>query len=184
MFTPSSLPWGLIRPPNLSKFSSGLPTYQPRLEDSFQVFSVSSTLPSKPIPRYFPSPLRLPRLIALDSQTWFPPAASKMAAMASLEKSSLEWTAIYNGHFLDYWGMPKVKSYLNPVTMFLDIGAAKAGIPGSGTTPAVFTYSGDVARFTAAALTLEKWEKESYVIGTKICWNDFVKVAEDVRGTC
>ncbi|KAF7551041.1 hypothetical protein G7Z17_g5312 [Cylindrodendrum hubeiense] len=97
-------------------------------------------------------------------QEWFPPAVPKLAAVTALEKTNLEWTTILNGFFLDYWA------------------AAKAAIPGSGSTLAVFTYSGDVAKYTAAALTLGKWEKESYVIGSKISWNDFVKIAEEVRG--
>lgn len=89
---------------------------------------------------------------------------------------------IFNGYFLDYWGMPKVKTYLKPFTAFVDIAAGKASIPGSGDTPGVFTYSHDAAKFTAAALTLDKWEKESYVIGTRTTLNNIVKVAEDVRG--
>lgn len=104
--------------------------------------------------------------------------------MAALEETSLEWTIICNGFFLDYFGLPKVKTYLTPVTILVDIAAAKAGIPGSGDVPVVFTYSHDVAKYIAEALTLDKWEKESYVIGAKATLNDLVKVAEDVRGTC
>lgn len=99
-----------------------------------------------------------------------------------LETTKLEWTLICNGFFLDYWGMPKAKSYLNPLTLVMDVAANQAAIPGSGSTPVAFTYSGDVAKFTAAALTLGSWEKESYVIGTKLSWNEFVKIAEEVRG--
>lgn len=102
--------------------------------------------------------------------------------MAELEKTQLEWTAICNGFFLDYWGAPRVKSYLSPMTVVIDIQAKKAGIPGSGAVPVVFTYSADVARFTAASLTLEKWEKDSYIIGDKLSWNEFLKLAEEVRG--
>ncbi|KAL1854598.1 hypothetical protein Plec18170_004688 [Paecilomyces lecythidis] len=115
-------------------------------------------------------------------QSWFLAAKSKVAAMAELEKTSLEWTIICNGAFLDYYGMPKVKSYLTPTAIVVDMAAAKAAIPGSGNTPVVFTYSGDVAKYTAAALTLPKWEKESYIIGDKLTWNEFVKLAEEVRG--
>ncbi|KAH7129880.1 hypothetical protein B0J13DRAFT_644911, partial [Dactylonectria estremocensis] len=116
-------------------------------------------------------------------QAWFHPAANKLSAMAALEETSLEWTIICNGFFLDYFGLPKVKTYLTPVTILVDIAAAKAGIPGSGDVPVVFTYSHDVAKYIAEALTLDKWEKESYVIGAKATLNDLVKVAEDVRGT-
>ncbi|KAH7161739.1 hypothetical protein EDB81DRAFT_925388 [Dactylonectria macrodidyma] len=117
-----------------------------------------------------------------QDQAGFHPAINKLSAMAALEETSLEWTIICNGFFLDYWGMPKVKTYLTPITLLVDIAAGKAGIPGSGDIPVVFTYSHDAAKFTAAALTLDKWEKELYAIGAKITLNDLVKVAEDVRG--
>ncbi|KFZ17630.1 hypothetical protein V502_04503 [Pseudogymnoascus sp. VKM F-4520 (FW-2644)] len=116
-------------------------------------------------------------------QAWFPAAATKVAAMAELEKTSLEWTIICNGFFLDYWGMPKVKSYLSPTVIIIDVAAGKAAIPGLGSTPVVFTYSVDVAKYVAACLTLPKWENESYVIGTKLSWNAFVKLAEEVRAS-
>ncbi|RSM03810.1 hypothetical protein CEP52_007177 [Fusarium oligoseptatum] len=116
-------------------------------------------------------------------QSWFPAAQAKLAAMAELEGTGLEWTIICNGFFLDYWGMPKVKSYLGPMTLFIDPAGKEAAIPGSGDTPVVFTYSQDVAKFTAALLTLDKWEKESYVIGTKLSLNHFLELAEEVRGT-
>ncbi|KAI8680826.1 NAD(P)-bd-dom domain-containing protein [Fusarium sp. Ph1] len=116
-------------------------------------------------------------------QAWFPAAQAKLAAMSELEGTNLEWTIVCNGFFLDYWGMPKVKSYLSPMTLFIDAASKEAAIPGSGNTPVVFTYSHDVAKFTAALLTLDKWEKKSYVIGTKLSLNEFLQLAEEVRGT-
>ncbi|KAH7231555.1 hypothetical protein B0J15DRAFT_574934 [Fusarium solani] len=116
-------------------------------------------------------------------QAWFPAAQAKLAAISELEGTNLEWTIVCNGFFLDYWGMPKVKSYLSPMTLFIDAAFKEAAIPGSGNTPVVFTYSHDVAKFTAALLTLDKWEKESYVIGTKLSLNEFLQLAEEVRGT-
>ncbi|KAI1140605.1 hypothetical protein F5Y05DRAFT_279416 [Hypoxylon sp. FL0543] len=113
----------------------------------------------------------------------FPLAMAKIASEKELEKTSLEWTAVCVGYFLDYFGLPKVKSHVAPLTMVLDIGAAKAAIPGSGNVPGAFTYTQDIGRFVGALLTLHKWEKESYVIGDKLTWNDFLKLAEEVRGT-
>lgn len=112
----------------------------------------------------------------------FPLAKGKIASEKELEKTSLEWTAVCVGFFSDYLGMPKVKSHLTPITMVIDVVAAKAAIPGSGDRSGVFTYSQDVGKFVAALLTLPKWETESYVIGDKLSWNEFVKLAEDVRG--
>ncbi|KAI0842316.1 hypothetical protein F5Y06DRAFT_124498 [Hypoxylon sp. FL0890] len=113
----------------------------------------------------------------------FPLAIPKIASEKELEKTSLEWTAVCIGFFLDYFGLPKVKSHVAHFTMVLDIGAAKAAIPGSGNVPGVFTYTQDIGKFVAALLTLPKWEKESYIVGEKITWNEFLKLAKDVRGT-
>ncbi|KAI1374560.1 NAD(P)-binding protein [Hypoxylon crocopeplum] len=113
----------------------------------------------------------------------FPAAMPKIASEKELEKTSLQWTAVCIGFFLDYFGMPKVKSHLRPTTMVLDIVAAKAAIPGSGDVPGVFTYSQDVGKFVAALLTLPEWEKESYIIGEKLTWSECLRLAEDVRGT-
>ncbi|KAH6981638.1 hypothetical protein BKA56DRAFT_549473 [Ilyonectria sp. MPI-CAGE-AT-0026] len=117
-------------------------------------------------------------------QSFFYPAAGKILSREELEKTkSLEWTTILNGFFLDYFGMPKVKSYLQPTTLVLDVAHNTAGIPGSGNVPVVFTHSFDVAKYTGRLLGLEKWEKESYVIGDKLTWNEFRKLAEEAKGT-
>ncbi|KAM0202706.1 hypothetical protein ACHAPA_012289 [Fusarium lateritium] len=117
-------------------------------------------------------------------QSSFYPATGKILSREELETTkSLEWTAVLNGFFLDYFGMPKVTSYLQPTTLVLDIANNSAGIPGSGDVPVVFTHSFDVARYTARLLGLDKWEKESYVIGDKLTWNEFLKLAEEAKGT-
>lgn len=116
------------------------------------------------------------------SQASFLPAANKLASMAELEKTSLEWTIICNGFFLDYWGMPKVQSYLQPTVMVVDIAARVAAVPGLGNTPVVFTHSFDVGKYVAACLGLSKWEREFYVVGDRVTWNEFVRHAEEAVG--
>ena len=115
--------------------------------------------------------------------SWFPIAAAKLKAFAALEKTNLEWTSISNGFFLDYWGMPNIKSYLSQMILVLDVAGKRAAIPGSGNTPLTFTYSVDVARFTAELLKLDEWETESFIIGDRLTWNEFTALAEEVRGT-
>lgn len=83
-------------------------------------------------------------------------------------RPDLEWTAVANGFFLDYWGAPNLKTYLDPLTIVLDIPARKAAIPGNPNQPAVFTYTRDVAKFTAKLLTVEKWEPVSYIVGDRL----------------
>ena len=116
-------------------------------------------------------------------QVSFHPASGKILSREELEKTkSLEWTTVLNGFFLDYFGIPKVKSYLQPTTIVLDIANDCAGIPGSGDVPVVLTNSFDVAKYTARLLGLDKWEKESYVIGDRLTWNEFLKLAEEAKG--
>lgn len=79
--------------------------------------------------------------------------------------------------------MPKVKSYLMPFVSVIDIDAKIAAIPGSGNTPVVFTHTVDVASLTAELVDLPKWDPETYVIGDKVTWNEFVALLEDAIGT-
>ncbi|KAH6623331.1 hypothetical protein F5144DRAFT_358142 [Chaetomium tenue] len=101
------------------------------------------------------------------------------------ETKNLEYTVFHNGYFMDYWGIPVVKSWLvrMPLVFWLDIANNAAAIPGSGNTPAVFTHTTDVARFVAASLDLPKWEPDTYIFGDRVTWNEFLHWAEDAKGT-
>ncbi|OWY48760.1 NAD(P)-binding protein [Alternaria alternata] len=110
-------------------------------------------------------------------------AKGKIAYLDALEKTSLQYTCVINGFFLDYYVEPYVKSYLTGLTLAIDIANKAAAIPGSGNVPVVFTYSFDIGRFVAALLGQTSWEKESYIIGDKITLNEFLAIAEEARGT-
>ncbi|KAM7196160.1 NAD(P)-binding protein [Rhypophila sp. PSN 637] len=129
--------------------------------------------------RYIPSVwgIRYTEEFALS----FPPAASKLRYLETLESTSLEWTAVLNGYFLDYFGAPKVKTYMPPMAVVVDLANNFAAIPGSGDVPVTFTHTFDVGAFVAALLTKEKWDKESYIIGDKVTLNEFVRIAEEVK---
>ncbi|EWG54987.1 hypothetical protein FVEG_13060 [Fusarium verticillioides 7600] len=114
--------------------------------------------------------------------SWFFNAAAKVSSLDALEKTDLEWTAVANGFFLDYWGSPNLKTYLDPLTVVLDIPARKAAIPGNPDQHLVFTYTKDVAKFTAKLLTLDKWDPVSYIIGDRLTWKEFTQLAEEVTG--
>lgn len=110
----------------------------------------------------------------------------KSNARKELEKTkNLEYTVFHNGYFMDYWGIPVVKSWLvrMPLVFWIDIANNAAAIPGSGNTPAVFTHTTDVARFVAASLDLPKWEPDTYIFGDRVTWNEFLHWAEDAKGT-
>ncbi|GME46751.1 putative nmra-like family protein [Neofusicoccum parvum] len=113
------------------------------------------------------------------------PVSSKFSldAVEEARKTNLEFTSIYNGHFLDYFGRPHIKTYQRPLTFVLDVANKTAAIPGTGDEPIVFTYSFDVAKFVSASLDLAEWPEELFVIGDRTTWNEFVKLAEEARGT-
>lgn len=107
---------------------------------------------------------------------------AKKAATEQLEATSLEWTKVYNSYFLDYYGTPKLKSYMDDVSFFIDMRNNVAALPASGDVPVVFTHSFDVAKFVAAALDLAAWEQTSWIVGDRISWNELAKQAQEVKG--
>ncbi|KAK8107510.1 isoflavone reductase like P3 [Apiospora kogelbergensis] len=109
-------------------------------------------------------------------------APGKLSVLATLDATSLEWTAVHTGLFMDYWLMPKIKSYLSPMTFVVDLPHRAAAIPGSGHVPVVFTYSSDIARYVARLVGLPKWDKDSFIVGDKVTWNEFLGFAEEATG--
>ncbi|CAG8907975.1 unnamed protein product [Penicillium egyptiacum] len=118
-----------------------------------------------------------------EHATLFPIMKGKLAAVQKLESTSLEFTSVTNGYFMDYYGLPRVKSYLQPFVFALDMAQNAAAIPGSGNTPVVFTYTFDVARFVAALTSQADWPKRSVIIGDKKTWNEALSIAEEIKGT-
>ncbi|KAI9839649.1 MAG: hypothetical protein M1819_002275 [Sarea resinae] len=115
----------------------------------------------------------------------FPFVTPKLQAVAELKQNtSLEYTLFHTGFFLDYWGMPKVPSYLKPMTLIFDIPHATAAIPGTGDTPVVLSHTFDVAKFVAARLAQADgaWTEHSVIIGDKVTLNQFLALAEAATG--
>ncbi|KAI1109454.1 NAD(P)-binding protein [Nemania sp. NC0429] len=113
-----------------------------------------------------------------------PHMAPKIEALKTVKQiKDLEYTNFYTGFFLDYWGIPAVKTYVNPGVMVIDIANNAAAIPGSGNTPLAFTHTFDVGKYVAAALDLEKWESGYNLSADKVTWNEFLALAESARGT-
>jgi hypothetical protein len=69
------------------------------------------------------------------------------------------------------------------LTLAIDIANKTAAIPGSGDVPVIFTYSFDIGNFVTTLLSLSTWEKELYSISDKFTLNEFLAIAEEVRGT-
>ncbi|WKT38251.1 hypothetical protein QSH57_000069 [Fusarium oxysporum f. sp. vasinfectum] len=111
-----------------------------------------------------------------------PAAAFQAASIEQLRRTNLEWTRFAIGFFLDYYGMPNIKTHLPMLTFALDIPHKKAAIPGTGDEPISFTYTYDVAKFVAAFLDETEWEELTVCYGERTTWNSFLKIAEEVSG--
>ncbi|KAL4752094.1 hypothetical protein BDW72DRAFT_202655 [Aspergillus terricola var. indicus] len=117
-------------------------------------------------------------LLPLDpSIKYFLDAADLLKA-----SSTLQFTRVIPGFFMDYWGMPHVKTQLSPMTIAVDLANCEAAIPGDGNDIIAMTYSYDMARFIAHLLESEKWEEFSVVVGDEVTYNQLVKIGERVRG--
>ncbi|KAL4966068.1 O-phospho-L-serine:2-oxoglutarate transaminase [Aspergillus stella-maris] len=105
---------------------------------------------------------------------------------ANLLKGSktLKFTRVIPGFFMDYWGLPHVKSNLEQHTMLVDMQNCEAVIPGSGDDVIGMTYSCDMARFIAQLLEVDasEWEEFSVIVGDEISANQLVGLGEKVRG--
>ncbi|KAH7123445.1 hypothetical protein B0J13DRAFT_455912 [Dactylonectria estremocensis] len=100
-----------------------------------------------------------------------------------LRQTSLEWTEIFNGYFLDYWGMPYIKTHMTPTTAAIDMVNKVAAIPGTGNELLSFSYTFDVAKVIARMLELSTWEEETYIISENLSWNELLHLAEKARGS-
>ncbi|KAB2568838.1 hypothetical protein DBV05_g12487 [Lasiodiplodia theobromae] len=105
------------------------------------------------------------------------------AAIELLKESKLQWTIVYIGYIMDYFGMPHIKTRMVGPPVFVDVANNVAAVPGTGNEPIVLTYSFDLARFVDGLLGLADWPQQSVVIGDKLTWNEFVKLAENARGS-
>ncbi|KAL6400786.1 hypothetical protein AUP68_16503 [Ilyonectria robusta] len=118
-----------------------------------------------------------------DKHGILPTVKAKLDIREELSKmTSLEYTVVYNGYFLDYYGNGTVPSYLQIVPAVIDMANNAAAIPGSGNTPVAFTHTLDIAKFVVALLGVDSWPKESFIIGDKVTWNQFAELAESVKG--
>ncbi|KAF5001391.1 hypothetical protein FDECE_10954 [Fusarium decemcellulare] len=104
------------------------------------------------------------------------------AAVEELRNTGLQWTRFAVGYFMDYYGMPHIKSHLRPVSFVVDVKNKAAAIPRTGDNIVSFIYSSDMAKFVVAALSLSRWEETTYCYGDKATFNRIVDLAERARG--
>lgn len=83
---------------------------------------------------------------------------------------------------MDYWGIPNVRTNMQPLAYAVDIVNARALIPGHGDNVITMTYSYDMAKFLVRMLDLEEWPECSYVGGDDITFNELLSMAQELRG--
>ncbi|OJJ96615.1 hypothetical protein ASPACDRAFT_54484 [Aspergillus aculeatus ATCC 16872] len=98
---------------------------------------------------------------------------------------SLKWTRVIPGFFMDYWGMPHVRTHLQPGVFGIDVLNCRAAIPGDGNDRMCMTYTYDMARFVVRLLEevdAAEWPEFSVVVGDVVTYNELVGLVEDIRG--
>lgn len=131
------------------------------------------------------------RFIASDWGVTFPPesvelfpfVAWRFQAIEALKKTTLEWTRVHPGYFMDYYGR---SSNVTGSPFVIDVPGNAAAIPGSGNEPLAMTHTYDVGRFVGALLSLEsgQWDESTYLYGERVTWNEVLTLVENARGTC
>lgn len=83
---------------------------------------------------------------------------------------------------MDYWGMPHVKSNLQPYRFGIDIPSRTAAIPGDGNDVICMTYTYDMAKYMIKALDLDEWPEFSVVVGDQVTYNQILSIVEEILG--
>lgn len=106
-----------------------------------------------------------------------------LIARRELEKTTtLEYTYIYPGMFMDYFGLPRVKSGLRPLYFFIDPANGDAVLPGDGEAKMSMTFTTDAARYIALALELKEWPRIMTTVASTVSLNELVRLAEKNLG--
>lgn len=99
-----------------------------------------------------------------------------------LKLSSLKYTRVIPGFFMDYWGMPHVKTNLQPYTFGINIAKGKAAIPGDGNDVICMTYTADMATYMAKLLNLDEWSEFTIIVGDEVTYNQLISMSEEICG--
>lgn len=83
---------------------------------------------------------------------------------------------------MDYWGMPRIQTHLQPFTFGIDISSGTAAIPGDGNNVICMTYTYDMATYLAKALDLDEWPEFSVIVGDEVTYNQVLSMAEEFTG--
>ncbi|CAF1214042.1 unnamed protein product [Adineta ricciae] len=107
----------------------------------------------------------------------------KLPVREKVKASGIEYTIFVNGIFMDYFASPqRASASLPPLTVGVDFNTCQADLFGTGNEPFCITRADDVGKFVAAALDLDKWDEYTGMIGSRITWNELIKLGEKIRG--
>lgn len=150
-------------------------------EGASEISLVKAAAKAGPTKRFIASEYGV--LAPAEKSLQLPQHEFRLATIAELQKTDLEWTRVHNGDFLDYFGMPYIETHMMPFVFTIDMANKAAAIPGTGNDIVSFTYSKDLAKFVVAALDLPEWDESMFCYGDKATWNEFLSIAEEVRGS-
>ena len=103
-------------------------------------------------------------------------------AAEALDKSSLKYTRIAIGMFMDYMGLPHIPSNLRNFQWAFDFPSRRAVVLGTGNELITMTYSKDLARFVARLIDEDEWPEYSFISGSDVTQNQIVAIAEKALG--
>lgn len=106
----------------------------------------------------------------------------KVPVMEQVQASGIEYTLFTNGVFMEYFASPqRASDSLPPIITSVDFNAGEANLIGTGDEPFCVTSVEDVGRFVAAALELDRWEERSSMMGSRVTWNELIRLGEKIR---
>ncbi|KAK0648490.1 hypothetical protein B0T16DRAFT_435788 [Cercophora newfieldiana] len=151
-------------------------------EAELRLIRAFEMVPSPPVKRFIPSEFN----VEYDAPDHVLPYREKkfhMRARQELAKTkTLEYTYIYTGMFMDYFGMPKVPTALRPLAFFIDPAYQMAVLAGTGEARMSMTFTTDAARYIAYALELNEWPRIMSTAVSTVSLKGLVVLVEKALG--
>jgi hypothetical protein len=134
------------------------------------------------VKRFMPSEFNVEYNVG-DNVLPYPEKRFHLAARRELDKTStLEYTYIYPGMFMDYFGLPRLTSSLRPLCFFVDPASGQAVLPNDGEAKMSMTFTTDAARYIALALELDEWPRIMTTAASTVSLNELVRLVEESLG--
>ncbi|KAI9375564.1 hypothetical protein BJX61DRAFT_539715 [Aspergillus egyptiacus] len=113
-----------------------------------------------------------------DSILPYPDKRLHTVARRELEKTTLEFSYVYCGLFMDYFAMPYIRGDTRALYLVLDAANRVALIPGDGERPMAVSHTHDVASYLALAVGLDSWPRVMTVVAGSLSCNELAALAE------